>query len=659
MNYAHSVQLTIQNDLISKLGKTSFVDALIELIWNSMDADALNVKVIFEDNGLDSLKSIKIIDDGLGIPFAEAKSIFKNLGGSKKKNKLKSDLYGRFLHGKEGKGRLKAFSLGATVNWTITYKDENSEKFFTYKVAMHLNNPSDVKISDPVESEIDIKTGIILEAFDVPKKIKKLNDFSKAKILETFAFYLHDYKDISLEIDSEKLDPHKIIASVTSFNLDLINYEGKDYPCKLRLTEWVSSKQKPSTYLSCNHGIPYLMLDVGWNYPNKKYTAYLESEAIIEMVNTHGLDLAPMNHTVKTNLGLAQEIIKKHFRDQEAEKAATLVEQWKQEDIYPYGEKAGNIVEQVERKVFNIVASTVSYNIDKFENTSKENRKFQFRLLKQALENNPNSLQVIINEVLNLNEDEQNDLAELLKDVSLSSVISASKIVTDRLKFIDGLENIINSKHGKKYLKERTQLHRMLVENCWIFGDEFFLSVDDQSLTECLKQHKKVIGEDIDILEPVKHPTKARGIVDLMLSRTTRNNKPNTAHHLIIELKRPNVKIGLKEVTQTIQYADAIRNDSRFSMTKAKWTFIAISLERDMSLESWYAEIENGIITKKDSYEILAKTWAEIFDECKSKLQFFQEKLNYKATSIEGIAHLQKHFPQYVEGTIPTSKERE
>lgn len=108
MNYAHSVQLTIQNDLISKLGKTSFVDALIELIWNSMDADALNVKVIFEDNGLDSLKLIKIIDDGLGIPFAEAKSIFKNLGGSKKKNKLKSDLYGRFLHGKEGKGRLKA-----------------------------------------------------------------------------------------------------------------------------------------------------------------------------------------------------------------------------------------------------------------------------------------------------------------------------------------------------------------------------------------------------------------------------------------------------------------------------------------------------------------------------------------------------------------------
>lgn len=109
MNYAHSVQLTIQNDLISKLGKTSLVDALIELIWNALDADALNVRVFFEDNGLDSLNSIKIIDDGVGIHFSEAKNIFKNLGGSKKKNKLKSDVYGVFYMEKKAKAVSKHF----------------------------------------------------------------------------------------------------------------------------------------------------------------------------------------------------------------------------------------------------------------------------------------------------------------------------------------------------------------------------------------------------------------------------------------------------------------------------------------------------------------------------------------------------------------------
>lgn len=652
MNYAHSVQLTIQDDLISKLGKTSLVDALIELIWNSMDADALNVKVVFEDNGLDSLKSIKIIDDGVGIPFSEAKNIFRKLGGSKKKNKLKSDIYGRFLHGKEGKGRLKAFSLGATVHWSITYKDENIDSLFTYNVEMKLNNPSDVKISDPIEVENKKNTGIILEAFDVPKQFKPLTEASKAKILETFASYLYDYKNINLEIDRDIVDPNKIIKSVISYNLDLLSYESKDYPCKLRLTEWVTSKQKPSAYLCCNHGIPYLKLDMGWSYPNKKYTAYLESEAVIDMVNNHGLDLATMNSSVQKNLSLAQDVIKNHFRALEAEKAATLVEEWKKEEIYPYTSEAINIVEKVERQVFDVVASTVSHNIDNFSKTSKENRKFQFRLLKQALETNPRSLQVIINEVLNLRAEEQEDLAELLKDVSLSSIISASKIVTDRLKFINGLEEIVNSKEGKKHLRERTQLHRMLAENCWIFGEEFFLSVDDRSLTECLKQHSKILSADIDILEAVKHPTKERGIVDLMLSKTTRNNKPNTAHHLIIELKRPKVNIGRDEISQIQDYADAIRLDSRFSKTKAKWTFIAVSLERDKTLDSRYIDLENGIIAQKDDYVILVKTWAEIFDECKSRLQFFQEKLKYKAKALDGVEHLQKHFPKYVEGAI-------
>ena len=94
--------------------------------------------------------------------------------------------------------------------------------------------------------------------------------------------------------------------------------------------------------------------------------------------------------------------------------------------------------------------------------------------MKQALETNPNSLQTIINEVLNLKPEEQDDLAELLRDVSLSSIISASKVVTDRLKFINGLENIINSKRRKKNLKERTQLHRILAENCWVLERSFY-----------------------------------------------------------------------------------------------------------------------------------------------------------------------------------------
>lgn len=65
-----------------------------------------------------------------------------------------------------------------------------------------------------------------------------------------------------------------------------------------------------------------------------------------------------------------------------------------------------------------------------------------------------------------------------------------------------------------------------------------------------------------------------------------------------------------------------------------------------MKLDSRYIDLENGVIAEKDNYIILVKTWAEIFDECKAKLQFFQERLKYKAKAIDGVEHLQKHFPK-------------
>lgn len=67
-------------------------------------------------------------------------------------------------------------------------------------------------------------------------------------------------------------------------------------------------------------------------------------------------------------------------------------------------------------------------------------------------------------------------------------------------------------------VKERSQLHRIIAQNCWLFGEEFGLSVDDRSLTEVLIAHKKMLDPDIVIDAPVKHISQTRGIVDLMLS---------------------------------------------------------------------------------------------------------------------------------------------
>lgn len=61
--------------------------------------------------------------------------------------------------------------------------------------------------------------------------------------------------------------------------------------------------------------------------------------------------------------------------------------------------------------------------------------------------------------MLRLPKRQQEELAELLRDVSLSSIISSAKIVADRLKFLTGIEAVLFDPEPKKRLKERSQLH--------------------------------------------------------------------------------------------------------------------------------------------------------------------------------------------------------
>lgn len=84
--------------------------AIIELIWNSLDADAKRVSVILTPNGLSGLDTIQIEDDGDGITPEEFDEGFGQLGDSWKKRSQRTKKFARALHGKKGVGRYRAFS---------------------------------------------------------------------------------------------------------------------------------------------------------------------------------------------------------------------------------------------------------------------------------------------------------------------------------------------------------------------------------------------------------------------------------------------------------------------------------------------------------------------------------------------------------------------
>jgi hypothetical protein len=287
-----------------------------------------------------------------------------------------------------------------------------------------------------------------------------------------------------------------------------------------------------------------------------------------------------------------------------------------------------------------------------FSSNSHTSKSFQFKMLKQALEKNPEDLQLILGEVLKLPKKQQEDLAGLLRDVSLSAIISSAKIVADRLNFINGLESILFDPDSKKNLKERSQLHRIVAQNSWLFGEEYSLSVDDRSLTEVLRAHKSLLGGDVAIDEPVKHVSQTKGIVDLMLSKATRRHRANELNHLVVELKRPNVKIGVKEATQVEMYAASVMNDERFSNVNTNWVFWAISDAIDDAYASIRVIDSSGLINSKGNFKIYIKTWAQVIDENRSRLQFFQERLEYKADKGAALKFIKDNYSEFVKGIV-------
>jgi sensor histidine kinase regulating citrate/malate metabolism len=94
------------------------VGAVEELVWNALDADAGRVVVALERNDLGGVERIRVEDDGTGMSAEQAEEYFRPIGTSWKKSSQGTPVKKRALHGKNGRGRVRAFALGVQVCWT-------------------------------------------------------------------------------------------------------------------------------------------------------------------------------------------------------------------------------------------------------------------------------------------------------------------------------------------------------------------------------------------------------------------------------------------------------------------------------------------------------------------------------------------------------------
>lgn len=105
------VQLTTEG-IKKHLASTTPAQALVEYIWNGIDAKADMVDVSFEHNEANGLSSIIVKDNGKGIPYSLLEQKFGVfLESEKLKQRQSTKRISSDIHGKDGIGRLTFFKF--------------------------------------------------------------------------------------------------------------------------------------------------------------------------------------------------------------------------------------------------------------------------------------------------------------------------------------------------------------------------------------------------------------------------------------------------------------------------------------------------------------------------------------------------------------------
>ena len=184
------IKHTVDAKHLKNIGEQSVsspVQALIELVKNSHDADALNCKVHFYadvslENFLD-VKKIVIEDDGFGMTFEDIRDKWMRIGTKSKEEETVSRFFNRRVSGAKGMGHFACQKLGNKITLKSSpmmwrgRKSERPDENLTLNIDWNDyqtgENLTDIPNELVFSKREDKKHGIILEITDLKYKWTK------------------------------------------------------------------------------------------------------------------------------------------------------------------------------------------------------------------------------------------------------------------------------------------------------------------------------------------------------------------------------------------------------------------------------------------------------------------------------------------------------
>lgn len=234
-------RLEAGDDHVQKLAhENDPVRAVIELVWNSLDADAHNVSVTLPRNDTDVVVGVEVADDGHGMAPEDISAEFKWVGNSWKRTALRSKGERRPLHGRFGQGRLRAFALGTKVTWDTVGKSTDG-KLVRSVVQARATSRKDFEVSDPIETTDATGTRFVGEGKESLDPLAR--DAASERIGTTLAPYLISHPAVTVTYDGRPIRPSDNVSRDTQLPVEW-EFNGDTHRAELRVIEWIKSTER-------------------------------------------------------------------------------------------------------------------------------------------------------------------------------------------------------------------------------------------------------------------------------------------------------------------------------------------------------------------------------------------------------------------------------
>ena len=631
--------LKAKHDHLQKVASTrDHVKAISEFVWNALDADAKRTSVEFERNALGGLQSIIIRDNGTGISKERAEHDFESLGESWKLTRARTPVLSRAIHGKEGQGRLRFFSLARRAHWDTVY--EQNKKLFKLTIDIDADQLEISNVSDPIPTDANTETGTIVQLVPLKETFDWLaGDEARSEFDSIFAPYILQYPDVEIIYDGKSVDPKRTIERFHEFPKQAIICPGRIIKdLTLRVIEWQPRVTARKIYFGGESGVVLGSLAANVTAPGFEFSAYAYTPFFNEIAKANLLEFDGLTDPDFARvLEYIRDQLTDYFRFRQAEKSGELIQDLKAAGVYPYEGEPRDEVERQERQVFDITTHAIaSYSRD-FKKADNPLKKITLGLLREAVSNNPESVSRILKAVFNLPKVRQDEFSQLLEKTELSNIIAASNLVANRIVALKVLKEIVFEPKHRRTIKERGELDVLVRDNTWLFGEGFHFTMAEAGLTKIMQRVSQELALKRAKGAKVRKPDGKVGRIDSFMGRLVPHGDEKHREFLLIELKRPSLIIGRKELDQLEDYVNSILAQPDFVNTSTNWNFYLVTSEYDDVVMERITQ-ENraaGLFIDKPNHKVWVKSWAELLRDAEGRLKFVQEQLRIEVSAEE------------------------